>query len=285
VALSVLLPWLSPRTSCLRHPLSPTDWVVDSGASFHTTPTTSSLSHSHPPHPSHPFSIVVGNGSTLSVTSVSASVLSGPFYLNNVLVAPHMIHPLLSVRRFTIDDHCSMEFDPWGLTIRHPTTCVVLACCDSSDPSTLFACHSLPPPACPPMLWPLPPPPPFGIIVLVTPALTSSPSSLVPLIYLVAGAPLSAFVNPVSSAATLVFLSLLPRPGLLRPLILSIVISGLLLSSASLVTNTTYSSWMISLIFSRFLHCGSSPIPFPPHPLLRLGLHSVLSPGSCSPVR
>jgi hypothetical protein len=37
-----------------------TDWVVDSGASFHTTPTVSSLSHSHLPHP---HSIVVGNGS------------------------------------------------------------------------------------------------------------------------------------------------------------------------------------------------------------------------------
>jgi hypothetical protein len=37
----------------------------------------------------------------------------------------------------------------------------------------------------------------------------------------------------VSSVVTLVFLSPLPHPGLLRPLILSIVISGLLLSSAS----------------------------------------------------
>jgi small nuclear ribonucleoprotein (snRNP)-like protein len=61
-----------------------TDWVVDSGASFHTTPTTSSLLHSHPPHPSHPSSIVVGNGSTLPVTSVGASVLPGPFCLNDV---------------------------------------------------------------------------------------------------------------------------------------------------------------------------------------------------------
>jgi hypothetical protein len=49
-----------------------TDWVVDSGASFHTTPTTSSLFHSHPSHPSHPSSIVVGNGSTLPVTLVGA---------------------------------------------------------------------------------------------------------------------------------------------------------------------------------------------------------------------
>jgi hypothetical protein len=81
-----------------------TDWVVDSGASFHTTPTTSSLFYSHPPHPSHPSSIVVGNGSTLPVTSVGASVLLGPFHLNDVLVALGLTHPLLSVRRFTSDN-------------------------------------------------------------------------------------------------------------------------------------------------------------------------------------
>jgi small nuclear ribonucleoprotein (snRNP)-like protein len=118
---------------------SPTDWVVDSGASFHTTPTTSSLFHSHPPHPSHPSSIVVGNGSTLPITSLGASVLPGPFCLNDVLVAPGLTHPLLSVRRFTSDNHCSMEFNPWGLTIRHLPTHVVLARCDSSGP--LYSLH------------------------------------------------------------------------------------------------------------------------------------------------
>jgi small nuclear ribonucleoprotein (snRNP)-like protein len=129
-------------------PLPPTtDWVVDSGASFHTTPTTSSLLHSHPPHPSHPSSIIVGNSSTLSVTSVGASVLLGPFCLNDVLVAPRLTHPLLSFRRFTSDNQCSMEFNPWGLTIRHLPTHVVLARCDSSGPpSILFTCPPLPTP-------------------------------------------------------------------------------------------------------------------------------------------
>jgi small nuclear ribonucleoprotein (snRNP)-like protein len=116
-----------------------TDWVVDSRASFHTTPTTSSLFHSHPPHPSHPSSIIVGNGSTLPVTSVGASVLPGPFCLNDVLVAPGLTHPLLSVRRFTSDNQCFMEFDPWGLTIRHLRTHVVLARCDNSGP--LYSLH------------------------------------------------------------------------------------------------------------------------------------------------
>jgi hypothetical protein len=147
-----LFPFRAPPLALSAHPTasplspSPTDWVVDSGASFHTTPTTSSLFHSHPPHPSHPSSIVVGNGSTLPITSLGASVLPGPFCLNDVLVAPGLTHPLLSVRRFTSDNHCSMEFNPWGLTIRHLPTHVVLARCDSSGP--LYSLHlpSTPPP-------------------------------------------------------------------------------------------------------------------------------------------
>jgi hypothetical protein len=88
------------------------DWVIDSGASYHTTPTVGTLSRSHPLCSSHPYSIVVGNSSTLPVTLVGASVLPGPFYLNDVLVAPHITHSLLSVRRFTTDNSCSVEFDP-----------------------------------------------------------------------------------------------------------------------------------------------------------------------------
>jgi hypothetical protein len=45
----------------------PSDWVVDSGASYHTTPTTGTLSRTRPIDSSHPSSIVVENGTTLSV--------------------------------------------------------------------------------------------------------------------------------------------------------------------------------------------------------------------------
>jgi hypothetical protein len=85
-------------------------WLIDFGA-YHTTPTTGMLSRSHPPHSTQPTSIVVGNGSTLPVTSVGASVLPGPFYLNDVLVAPHIAHNLLSVHWFTTNNSCSIEFD------------------------------------------------------------------------------------------------------------------------------------------------------------------------------
>jgi hypothetical protein len=72
----------------------------------------------HTPHTltsSSPSSIIVGNGSTLLITSVGDSVLPGLFYLNNILLAPDLVQSLLSVRRFTTDNWCSMEFDPFGL--------------------------------------------------------------------------------------------------------------------------------------------------------------------------
>jgi hypothetical protein len=112
----------------------PSDWVIDSGASYHTTPTTGMLSRSHPPPPTHPTSIVVGNSSTLPVTSVGASVLPGPFYLNDVLVAPHTTHNLLSVPRFSTDNSCSIEFDPTGFSVKDLATRTPLARCDSVGP-------------------------------------------------------------------------------------------------------------------------------------------------------
>jgi hypothetical protein len=76
------------NTMALAPPSS--NWVIDSSASYHTTPTAGMLSRSHPPPSTHPTSIVVGNGSTLPVTSVCASVVPRPFYLNDILVAPHI---------------------------------------------------------------------------------------------------------------------------------------------------------------------------------------------------
>jgi hypothetical protein len=61
-------------------------------------------------------------------------VLPGPFYLNDVLVAPDLVQSLLSIRRFTTDNSCSMEFDPLGLSVKDLTTRRVLARYDSTGP-------------------------------------------------------------------------------------------------------------------------------------------------------
>ncbi|WVZ65832.1 hypothetical protein U9M48_015133 [Paspalum notatum var. saurae] len=64
-------------TMGLTPPVS-TDWIADSGASFHTTPDAGILSSIRPPHPSCPSSTMVGNGSCLPVTSVGSAGFGFP---------------------------------------------------------------------------------------------------------------------------------------------------------------------------------------------------------------
>jgi hypothetical protein len=95
-----------------------TDWVADSSTSNHTTSNAGNLASVHPPTSTNPSSIVVGNGSTLPVTSIGDSALPGPFYLNDILVTPDIIQNLLSIHHFTTDNWRSMEFDPFGLPVK-----------------------------------------------------------------------------------------------------------------------------------------------------------------------
>jgi hypothetical protein len=100
-------------------PTSDQDWVADSGASHHTTPLVGNISKLHPLNSSGPSSI---NGSSLLITLVDDSFLPGLFYLNNILLAPDTVQSLLFVHRFTTDNWCSMEFDPFGLSVKDLTT-------------------------------------------------------------------------------------------------------------------------------------------------------------------
>jgi hypothetical protein len=108
-----------------------TEWIADSGASYHTTPDAGILSSVRPPHPSCP-SIMVGDGSCLPMTSVGSA--PGPFRLSDVLVAPQMVHNLLSIRQFTADNSCSVEFDTSGLSVKDLATGRPLLRCDSTRP-------------------------------------------------------------------------------------------------------------------------------------------------------
>jgi hypothetical protein len=156
-------------------PTPVTDWVADSGATNHTTPHLGHIYSPRPPSFAQPSSIVVGNGSVLPIISVSDSVLPGPFYLNDGLLAPGLVQSLLYVRCFTTDNSCSIEFDLFSLSVKDPFTRRVLARYDSTG-----LLYTLPRPSLPHVLshtpWLLPLPPPPGIIALVTPTLMSSPS-------------------------------------------------------------------------------------------------------------
>jgi hypothetical protein len=110
------------------------DWVADSGATHHTTLSVGNISTLCPLASSNPSSIVVGNGSFLPITSVGDSILPGPFYHNNILLAPDMVQSLLSVRRFITDNWCSMKFDPFGLSVKDLTTKNVIVRSNSTGP-------------------------------------------------------------------------------------------------------------------------------------------------------
>jgi hypothetical protein len=123
--------------------------VADSDAMHHTTPSVGNISTLRPLASFNPSSIVVGNDSTLPIASVGDSVLPGPFYLNNILLAPDMVQSLLSVRHFTTDNWCSMKFDPFGLSVKDLTTKNVIVKSNSTGslytmrlPRSLTPCSS-----------------------------------------------------------------------------------------------------------------------------------------------
>jgi hypothetical protein len=131
------------NTMTLRPPSSSGDWYMDSSATSHMASHPGILSSSHPPCSSTPSSIIVGDGSYLPITATgSASV--GNLHLENVLVSPQIIKNLVSVRRFTTDNNCSVEFDPRGFSVKDLRTRKVITRCNSSSP--LY-------PMCPPVIF------------------------------------------------------------------------------------------------------------------------------------
>jgi hypothetical protein len=95
------------------------EWVMDSGATAHMASDPGML---HSLKPSlQPSLVTVGNGSTLPISHTGhVSLLSSAhtLTLKNVLVVPNLVKNLISIRRFTIDNLCSIEFDPFGFLSR-----------------------------------------------------------------------------------------------------------------------------------------------------------------------
>jgi hypothetical protein len=71
-------------------------------------------------------------------------VLPGPFHLNDVLVAPNLVQSLLSIHCFTIDNSCSMEFDPFDLSVKDLAIRHVLVRYDSTGPLYTLPLPTLP---------------------------------------------------------------------------------------------------------------------------------------------
>lgn len=109
------------------------DWYMDSGATAHLASSSGTLNSVL--KNSTGMSVKVGNGSLIPITSKGSTSLasySRPLSLKNVLVAPNIIKNLISVRRFTNDNWCSVEFDPFGFSIKDLSTKRILLRSDSS---------------------------------------------------------------------------------------------------------------------------------------------------------
>jgi hypothetical protein len=89
---------------------------MDTGASSHMASDYGNFSSIYP------FSqrIMVGNGQSISSTHVGSTSIpsSIPLSLRNILIVPHIIKNLISVRQFTTDNCCSIEFDPFGFSVK-----------------------------------------------------------------------------------------------------------------------------------------------------------------------
>jgi hypothetical protein len=113
------------------------EWHMDTGVETHMTSNSGNLCTSQLPSFSTPSNIVVGDGSLLPVThtgSVTFPTTRGSLHLNNVLVSPQLIKNLISVRQFTIENRCSVEFDPYGFSVKDLKTRSVIIRCNSSGP-------------------------------------------------------------------------------------------------------------------------------------------------------
>lgn len=96
---------------------------MDTGASSHVTGQSGNLSICHSPSLHHSSGIVVGNGQRLpKVAAGSTTISPHNFHLHDILVTPSIVQNLIGIRKFTTDNWCSVEFDPFGFGVKDLAT-------------------------------------------------------------------------------------------------------------------------------------------------------------------
>ena len=109
-------------------------WYMDFGATSHLALDTGKLTSIS--NNRSISSIFVGNGNSIPVTNSGHSMLPAlnrPLHLHNVLVTPNIIKYLIYVRQFTRYNNCSVEFDPFGFSVKDLGTRHLLLLCNSNE--------------------------------------------------------------------------------------------------------------------------------------------------------
>ena len=100
-------------------------FYMDTGATSHMTRSQGNLMPYFPLKHQFNNAIVVGNGLMIPVhghEQLSFPSSQKPLTLKNVLHAPKLIKNLISVRKFTHDNMVSVEFDPFGFSVKDLAT-------------------------------------------------------------------------------------------------------------------------------------------------------------------
>jgi hypothetical protein len=116
-------------------------WVMDSGATSHMTNDEGNIFFSAPL--SRPHVVTVGNGTSVPISSSGHTSFQSPFghvfHLKHVLLVSRLVRKLLSIRQFTRDNFCSVEFDARGFSVKDLKTRRVILCCNSEGDLYTFS--------------------------------------------------------------------------------------------------------------------------------------------------
>ena len=119
------------------------NWYKDSGATAHLASSSGMLNSVL--NDCTEKKVIVSNGSQIPITCSGSTFFSSnsrDLSLKNILVAPHIIKNIISVRRFTNDNWYSVEFDPFGFTIKDLSTRRILLRSGSSSHFSTPSQHS-----------------------------------------------------------------------------------------------------------------------------------------------
>ena len=105
------------------------NWYMYTVATFHMTSAQGNLTSYF--NMSNKHSIMVGNGQSIPIHGYGHTKLSFPcplLQLNNV---PHLVKNFVLVRKFTTDNSVSVEFDPFGFSVKDFQTWRPVMRCES----------------------------------------------------------------------------------------------------------------------------------------------------------
>lgn len=101
------------------------DWYLDSGAIAHRT-NQPSLLDSYTPYPG-PDRVVLGDGTSLSISHIGSRKISNDVSLLDVLVVPHITKNFLSITKLTVEFPVDVLFSNSSFTVQKRITKSIVA--------------------------------------------------------------------------------------------------------------------------------------------------------------